>query len=74
MSTRRHLAEPDMDTDEGPVGKDERRWSDLAVSGSPSPDSTIRSATSVKPKEPTEMLVADSRAMQADDRPVPTNT
>ena len=53
MSTRQQFVEPDVDTDEAPIGEDVRRSPDTAGSGSPSPDSIRRSSIFLKPKEPT---------------------
>ena len=74
MSTRRKPVEADVDTDEVPVGEDERRWPDAAGSGNPSSDSVRRSSISFKPKEPTlySSVVVVVRAMRTDDRLVPT--
>ena len=74
ISTRWKLVEPDVDTDEAPVGENVRRWPDAASSGSPSPDSVRRSSISFKPKEPTlsSSVVVVGRAMRTDDRLVPT--
>ena len=74
---RRKLVEQDMDTDEAPVGEDVRRWPETAgTAGSPSPDSVRRSSISFKPKEPTlsSSVVIIGRAMQTDDRLVPTTS
>ena len=62
ISTRRKLVEPDVDTDEAPVGDDVRRWPDAA--GSPSPDSVRRSYISFKPKEPRYLRRSSSSAGQ----------
>ena len=74
ISTRRKLVEPDVNTDEAPVGEDVRRWPDAVGSGSPSPDSVRRSSISFKPKDPTlsSSVVVVGRAMRTDDRLVPT--
>ena len=74
ISTRRKLVEPDMDTDEVPIGEDVRRWPDAAGNGNPSMDSVRRSSISFKPKEPTlsSSVVVVGRAMRTDDRLVPT--
>ena len=70
ISTRRKLVEPDVDTDEAPVGEDVRRWSDAAGSGRTSPDSVHRSSISFEPKEPTlsSSVVVVGRASRTDDR------
>ena len=74
ISTKRKLVEPDVDTDEAPVGEDVRRWPDAAGSGNPSLDSVRRSSISFKPKEPTlsSSVVVVGRAMRTDGRLVPT--
>ena len=76
ISTRQKLVEPDVYTDEAPVGDDVRRWPDAAGSGSgsPSPDSVRRSSISFKPMEPTlsSSVVVVGRATRTDDRLVPT--
>ena len=73
-STRRKLVEPDVDTDEAPVGEDVRCWPDAAGSGNLSPDSVRRSSITFKPKELTlsSSVVVVGRVMQTDDRLVPT--
>ena len=70
ISTRRKLVEPDVDTDEAPVGEDVRRWPDTADSGSPSLDSVRRSSISFKQKEPTlsSSVVVGGQATRTDDR------
>ena len=74
ISTRRKLVEPDVDTDEAPIGEGVRRWLDAAGNGSPSPDWVRRSSISFKPKELTlsSSVVVVGRAMRTDDRLVPT--
>ena len=74
ISTRRKLVEPDVDTDEAPVGEDVQRWPDTPGSGNPSPDSFHRSSIYFKPKEPTlsSSVVVVGWAIRTDDRVVPT--
>ena len=68
MSTRRKLVERDVDTDEAPVSEDVRCWLDTASSGS-----VHHSSISFKQKESTlSSSVVVGRAMQTDDRLVPT--
>ena len=66
----------DVDTEEAPVGADVLRWPDTAGSGSSSPDYIFyinRSSISFKPKEPTSSSFVVGRALQTDDRLVPTS-
>ena len=74
ISARRKLVEPDVDTDEAPVGEDVCRWPDVAGSGSPAPDSVRQSSISFKTKEPTlsSSVVVVGWAMRTDDRLVST--
>ena len=74
ISTKRKLVEPDVATDEAPVGDDVRRWPDSAGSGRPSPDSVRCSSIAFKPKVPTlsSSVVVVGRAMRTDDQFVPT--
>ena len=73
MSTKRQLLEPDVNTDEAHVGDDVRCWPGTADRGSSSPDSIHCSSISFKPKEPTLSSAVIGRALQTDDRLVPTN-
>ena len=73
MSTRRHLVEPDVDTNGAPVGEDVRRLPNTADSGNPFPHSIHHSCISFKPKEPTFSSVVDGRVLQTDDRLIPTS-
>ena len=71
MSTRRQLVEPDVDTDEVPVGEDVHRWLDTSDGGSSYRDFIHRSSISFKWKEPTSISIDIGRALQTDDRLVP---